>query len=352
MNAPYASFVEQLSSYFYYLYVIPVGYDPKRPVGTGPFAYKSFAPGEQSYFTRYDSYFKSGLPHVDSVTITDFADATSQVNALTSGQIDAAGNIEGAQAKIMKSTAGFRVLSAKTGAMTPFTMRVDRPPFNDVRVRQAFRLIVDRPQLVSSALDGLGTVGNDVSSPYDPAYDKSLKRSQDIEQAKHLLKKAGQEKLTVSVVTAPIALGTVEAAQVFAEQAKAAGVNINVHQVTATEFFGSNYLSWTFSQDWWYYSPYLAQVAQELLPKSPYNETHWRDPHYVALYNEANRTLDINKRYEIEHEMQKIDFEEGGLIIASYNDVNDAYSDKLQGLQPASTGLPLMNYGFDQIWFS
>lgn len=352
METPYASFVEQLASYFYYLYIVPVGYDPKRPIGTGPFVYKSFTPGQQSYFTRNPNYWKTGLPYIDSVTILDFADAASQVNALISSQIDAAGNIEGTQAKTLQSSSGLRVLTSKTGAMTPFTMRVDRPPFNDVRVRQAFRLIVNRPQLIDDALDGYGVVGNDVSSPFDPAYTHSLHVSQDLPKARHLLKLAGQENLSVTLVTSPIALGTVEGATVFAQQAKAAGVNVRVKQVTTTTFFGPDYLSWTFSQDWWYYSPYLAQVAQELLPKSPYNETHWDDPQYVALYNEANRTLDLSKRYEIEHEMQRIDFDSGGLIIASYNDVNDAYSDKLHGFKPARTGIPLMNYGFDQVWFT
>ena len=41
-------------------------------------------------------------------------------------------------------------------------MRVDRPPFNDVNVRQAFRLIVDRQALINVALGGFGTLGNDL----------------------------------------------------------------------------------------------------------------------------------------------------------------------------------------------
>ncbi len=71
-------------------------------------------------------------------------------------------------------------------------MRVDTPPFNDVRVRQAFRLIVDRKQMVEQVLSGQGRVANDMYSPYDPAYDSSLpQRVQDLAQAKSLLKQAG-----------------------------------------------------------------------------------------------------------------------------------------------------------------
>ena len=51
-------------------------------------------------------------------------------------------------------------------------MRVDQAPFNDVNVRQAMRLLVGRPQLIASALDGYATPGSDVFSPYDPNYDR------------------------------------------------------------------------------------------------------------------------------------------------------------------------------------
>src|SRR6516162_11549410 len=68
--------------------VIPVGYDPAHPVGTGAFQLKSFSPGTQSTFVRYGGYWQTGLPYLDEVVITDYADQTSQVNALLAGQVD------------------------------------------------------------------------------------------------------------------------------------------------------------------------------------------------------------------------------------------------------------------------
>ena len=74
-------------------------------------------------------------------------------------------------------------------------MRVDKAPFNDVNVRQAMRLLVNRPQLINSALDGYAVPwAADVFSPYDPDFDTSLHRQQDIPQAKYLLKKAGRSR--------------------------------------------------------------------------------------------------------------------------------------------------------------
>ena len=62
----------------------------------------------------------------------------------------------------------------------------------------------------------------------------------------------------------------------LAEQAAAAGVTINLQQVDPGTFFATGkYLNWTFSQDYYSYTPYLNQVSQSFLgPSSPFNETH------------------------------------------------------------------------------
>src|SRR4029077_18658442 len=122
------------------------------------------------------------------------------------------------------------------------------------------------------------------------------------------------------------ATGTVAMSTVLQQQARAAGVTINLKQVDPTTFFGPNYLHWTFSQDFYNYSPYLAQVAQSMLPTSPFNETHWSDAGYESLYKQANQTLDPAMRRDIEHQMQQIDFNQGGYIIPCFIDSLDAYS--------------------------
>src|SRR5260221_2851745 len=151
MTSPYGSFIDQLA-YWYYLYIVPAGFDPKKPNGTGPFKYQSFTPGQRSVFVRNPSYWKSGLPYVNSVTVIDFSDSASLQNALTTGVVHGAGALEGPQISVLKTTSGVVTVVSHTGAITPFTMRVDQAPFNDVRVRQAMRLLVDRPQLINSAL--------------------------------------------------------------------------------------------------------------------------------------------------------------------------------------------------------
>ncbi len=351
MTTPFASFPEQLASFWFYLYIAPAGFNPAKPNGTGPFVYQSFTPGSRSVFTRNPHYWRTGLPYVDTLTIIDFADNVSLQDALMTGVIQGAGTLDGSQIAVLSTTSGVKTVVSKAGSITPFTMRVDQAPFSDVNVRQALRLLVDRQQLIDSALDGYGTVANDVFSPFDPDFNHAQIREADIPQAKSLLKKAGHDNLSVKLVTSAVATGTVAMATVLAEQAKAAGVTIALDNVPAGTFFGPNYLQWTFSQDYYNYSPYLPQVAYSMLPTSPFNETHNNNPRYTGLYNQANSTFNASLRREILFEMQQIDFTQGGYIIPTYVDSLDAYSTKISGYGPAKVGQPLSNFDFMHFWF-
>jgi peptide/nickel transport system substrate-binding protein len=353
MSRPYASLPEQLAGILT-AQIVPAGFDPakQKPNGTGPFRYTSFTPGQRSVFARNPGYWQHGLPYVDTLAIIDFPDTVSLQDALITGQVHAAGTLEGPQMATLANTSGITPVASPAGTIIPFTMRVDQPPFNDVRVRQAMRMLVDRQQLIDTALDGYGRPASDVFSPYDPDFDHALHREADIPQAKFLLKQAGHEDLTVTLVTSPIATGTVAMATVLAQQARAAGVTIRLQQVPSGTFFGPDYLKWTFAQDFYSYAPYLAQVTLSMLPSSPWDETHFADPAYIRLYAQANTTTSDALRAQIARDMQQIDFDHGGYIISAFIDTLDAYSTKITGYAPSRLGQPLGDYAFARLAFT
>ncbi|HEV7912183.1 MAG TPA: ABC transporter substrate-binding protein, partial [Albitalea sp.] len=310
-----AAFPDDLGQYFNA--IVPTDYDPKKPVGTGPFKFQSFTPGQRSVFVKNPNYWQTGRPYADQLVIIDFTDDTARTNALLGGQVEAINNLPASQVAAIKGNPNLKVLNSPTGAWQPFTMRIDAAPFDDVKVRQAFRLIVDRDQMIQQVLSGFGSVANDLYGRYDPAYAKDLpQRKQDLEQAKSLLKSAGKEGLTVELVTAPVFQGVVEAAQVFAEQAKGAGVNVKVRKVDTGSFYDPDkYLKYPFAQDFWASRAYLAQVAQGDLPNSPFNETHWGKGKFQSLINQARGEVDDAKRADILHQAQQMQYDQGGYII-------------------------------------
>lgn len=351
-HQPYFSFPDTLRDWFYF--IVPEGFNPHKPVGTGPFKFKSFTPGQQSVMVRNENYWNHPRPYVDELTIIDFPDPTARVNALLSGDVDVIDQIPASIVHEISSASNVKALVARdTALFNPITMQVDTPPFNDVRVRQAMRLIANRPQLIEASLGGYGHLSNDLFAIYDPAYDHALpQRHQDIAQAKHLLKKAGHENLHVTLVTGAVANGFVEGAEVFAQQAAAAGVKVSISNLPTSSFYGPTYLHRAFSQDTWTGVPYLTQVAQSMLRTSPYNDTHWYNTRYASLYRQAEAEADLKKRYDIIHEMQTMEWNEGGYLSYAFFGVVDAHRTNVKGLIPSKTGWSLGNYDFTGAYFT
>ena len=357
LKSPDSTVPQTLASYTFGM--VPVGYKayPAEQIGTGPYKLKSFTPGQQSVSERNPNYWRGdGSPWFDTVTIIDFADATAQVNALQGGQIDAMTDLPAAQVAAVQAK-GLKALISQTGGWLPLCMAIDMPPFDDNLVRQAFRYIVDRKAIIDQIASGYGTVANDLYSPFDEGYDKDLpQREQDLDKAKSLLKQAGKEGLKVDLHTTNGASGMVELASVFATQAKGAGVEVTVKN--DPNYYGDSYLKLPFSVDFWGTRGYLNQVQQGSLPTSPYNETHWPPTsgpaaNFGNLYKQALSATDDNKRIEIEHEMQKLEYDYGGYIIPFFNSLIDGYSSKVQGLSPSKGTLNLAGFGhgFRTIWF-
>jgi peptide/nickel transport system substrate-binding protein len=347
-TAPYSIFPAVLCGVYYY--VVPVGFDPKNPVGTGPFKYQSFVPGGESVFVRNDSYWQEGLPYLDEIHITDFSDETSMLNGLLSGQVNLANLGTESEAKQVQGAGGGYVVS-ETGSYVNIVMAVDTAPFDDQRVRTAMRLIVDRPQMNEVVFGGLGAIGNDVFGRFDPLYDQSLpQRAQDLDQAKSLLQQAKADNIQVTLTTGAIGPGAEQIAQVFAQQAKGAGVDVKVQTLTSTAFFADTYLHRSFTQDLWFSKPYLAFVALGTGPNAQYNETHFHDAHYNQLYEEALATTDNAKLTEIVHEMMKIDYDTGGNIIPVFLPSLDCFTKGVQGVVDSTLGIPFNEYDFKTLW--
>lgn len=348
-HSPFSTLVQNLADYD--VYIVHSGYRPKHPDGTGAFMFESFNPGTQSVFTRNPNYWRTGLPYIDKLIISDYIDPTAQFNAFLAGQLDYIDQISNSLVPAATG-AGKAIVRSNGAAFINIVMRVDQPPFTDNRVRLAMKYIANRPEMRKLIFGGYGYLGNDIPAITDPQYDHSIpQRVQDIEQAKSLLKAAGHEHLTEELVTAQLGNGATEQAQLFSEEAVAAGVTIPLDKITPQAFYGPNYLQRIFTQDDWLYGPYFTQVGLAMVPGAPYNETHFDNPRYNALFAEALRTVDMAKQTELAHEMQLIEYQQGGNIIPSFTPYIDAHTASLQGIHGSNIGLPSWAYCFKECWF-
>jgi peptide/nickel transport system substrate-binding protein len=334
LNEPDVFLRETLADYT--ARIVPVGYDPEKPVGCGPFKYQSFTKGKQSVFTRFENYWQEGKPYLDEVQILSFEDDVALVNALLSGQLDVIEGLPLSQTRQIEANPDFTLIRTERPIQwVPIVMRVDAAPYSDVRVRQALRLLVDRPQMVQQVLGGEGEIANDYLFALPTYGDPGLpQRELDVEQAKSLLKAAGQENLSAELVTAPFVPEAVPTAEVFAQQAKAAGINITVRKLDTGSFYGDQFLKRTLTSDYWGAQPYALQADTLLIspPGQPFNETSWSDEDWLKLMRQVYATTDVAKQTELVHECMRIESERGGYLNwgAAYG--FDAANKRVQGL--------------------
>lgn len=348
-ESPYSIFPEALAGQ-YTIAIVPAGYNPKKPVGTGPFKYKSFTPGQQSNFVRYDDYWENGKPYLDSLEVINFADETAQVNALQSGQVDVVDQLSYPSVAPVEGN-GDKVVVSKTAAFVPFTMQTDAAPFSDVRVRQALRLVVNREEFNEQVFGGLGSIGNDVFGSISPAFKSLPQREQDIEQAKSLLQAAGQSDLNVTLYSSATGPGAESGSSVFASQAKAAGVTVNIKTQPTTQFWGQSYSKVPFAVSVWTVASYLVEASQGLAKGAPFDETHQSDPHWQSNYNLALRTVNNAQREEVVEELMKFDYEQGGYIIPVEYPSIEGMTPQVNGITENISGYPLNGgRGLQDIW--
>jgi peptide/nickel transport system substrate-binding protein len=200
--------------------------------GTGPFKLKENRGAAGLTFEANPDYW-GGKPSIDTITWQILEDQ-ARATALQSGQIDLAVQLsyQGAQ------QVGSKAIPLRQPTHRYLHMNTTKEPFNDPRVRQAFALALNRPQIAQGLWGKFAEIGND--SPLWPGYvyvDKSVpQRKQDIAKAKALLKAAGKENLKVTL-SCYRAFEMPDYAQRVAQALKAIGVDCSVKVYTSAQYF-------------------------------------------------------------------------------------------------------------------
>jgi peptide/nickel transport system substrate-binding protein len=326
--------------------IVPTDYHPvTNPVGAGPFKYKDFRPGERSLFVRHENYFLNGQPYPDELEILDFKDQTSRFAALVSGQIHLANAVSPDQIALFRDNPRARLLVSPTYAWNGFYLNTAKKPFDDIRVRQAFRLLVDRGELVKRVFNGEGRIANDLYAAHDPTFNHDIpQRLHDPDGARRLLREAGVGKLSLELVTN--AAGS-NAAVVFAEQARRFDIDLHIRQVDEATYNGSEKADWAISTGGSLGLPYLAAAVSIDGPLAVANRSNFYDARFHDLIHQALKEPDVERQKTIVHEAQRIQHERGSLLIWGFANALDGVS-PLVGIQAERSHFP--TWRFDRLW--
>jgi len=345
LKYPTVTFPEALTSPT--MAIVPADFDPAKPIGSGPFVLASNDPGVQLSFTANADYF-GGAPAASELEVKSFPDSASAASALTAGQIDVDASLDPSLVDTVKTAEGYQVFDYATSGSLTWVMNTKQKPFDDPAVRQALRLAVDRQQLIDQVYNGYGTLGNDVFNPFDPMYNSGLaQRTYDPEAAKKLLTDAGYTlPVKVELVGTNNQPTSERQNQALVQQAKAAGFDVEYKFVDSATFYGDAYGTYPLSLSYWGFLGIFDQAAFTVTKTAPYNSSHWVNPEFDKLYNEAITTVEDTKRKELVAGMQQIEYDSGAYIVPLFLSTVVGLSDKVTGAQAYPNSDGAFGYNF------
>ncbi|PDT14779.1 ABC transporter substrate-binding protein [Rhizobium sp. J15] len=327
--------------------------DFSKANGTGAFVREVFEPGVRSVGIKNKNYWKSG-PNVDSFEYFAISDDNARVNALLSGDIQLAASINPRSMRLIESQgAGFVLSKTTSGNYTNLNIRLDMEPGSKQAFIEGMKYLVNREQIVKSALRGLGEVGND--QPVSPANfyrDASLKpKSFDPDKAKSLFQKAGVLGQSIPIIASEAANSSIDMAMIIQAAGAEIGMKLDVQRVPSDGYW----------DNYWLKAPvHFGNINPRPTPDilfsllyasdAPWNESQYKSEKFDKMLVEARGLLDQEKRKTIYNEMQGMVAEQAGTIIPAYISNVDATSAKLKGLEPNPLG-GQMGYAFaEYVW--
>lgn len=164
-----------------------------QPVGTGPYKLESWAKGSHLVLARWEGYRDVTAIALRRVTIRFISDAAAQVAALLAGDVDLFPRVSAARSLAQfRADKRFQVLVGGSRAKTIVAINNKKKPLDDVRVRRAIAMAIDRKQVIDGVADGFGTPIGSFYVPGAPGYvDLTAVNAYDPDKARALLKEAG-----------------------------------------------------------------------------------------------------------------------------------------------------------------
>ena len=219
-----------------------------------------------------------------------------------------------------------------------FIMHCNTAPFDNKDLRLALKYAINRQELVDKILDGFGSVGNDIpiNKAY-PLFDATLpQREFSLEKAAEHYKASGHDGSPIEMIVADGAFpGAVDAAALFQQTAKAAGIPLEIKRVPDDGYWSDVWNVKPFCASYWGGRPVQDQMySTAYVSTADWNDTKFSNKEFDDLVLQARSETDLAKRKELYSKIAKILWEEGGVICPMFNDWVEAHSEAIAGWLP------------------
>lgn len=336
--------------------------------GTGPFRHVSRRDKEVWIMERNPDYWNKGLPYVDRLEVYHMFPFSAELGAaFLSGKVDYARLMDPVSWRRAKEMPGVSAAAFNQSVIQAFWTNMKRKPLADARVRRAIHLAMDRDALVEVVKDTAPMQIGGFVYPFHPystpvsELRKKLGYQQDItpavQEARRLMKEAGYGqgikgldfvvrdintfKLWAVAIQAMLKehinvetnLRTVQTS-VWFDEAGAGNFDLAISAIVSTLMDPSDYFSA------WYG------------PNGPQNYSGWTNEQFHTLAKQIERELDGNKRKALVQQAEGILEQDPPLIPVAYEQIYDAWYNKVRGQNPSTYFGIYDVVRWDQVWLA
>ncbi len=332
---------------------------PLHPVGTGPYKLEKFDVGQQVVLVRNDDYWK-GRPNLDKLVFRTIPEDGARVAALETGEVDAMIPIPATDVPRLKQQKGLQIVSKPIITMVYIGFNLTKAPFDDLKVRQALSMAIDRKGIVDGILGGFATVADSpmgkgtfgyAPSPtydYDPAKAKAtLAEAGWKPNATGIMEKNGRPLKFTLWTPQDLYLKDVAIAQAAQDQMKAVGADVDIKKVEAANWFTTLKVpaqQAPYDMFMWSLTPSTGDGFQQLnelsmsdpdtsKPPMAWNLSHYNNPKVDDLIRQAGSTTDQEKRKAVLKEAQATIMQEAPLVFLYSLNYVYGNKDTVQGIK-------------------
>lgn len=312
----------------------------RNPVGLGPWVFNEWVTGQSVSFIRNKDYQwgpsfyeNKGSPHLDELIFKFIPDYQTRITALDSNSIDMALYVDAKDIQKYLDDDGFEVIELDIPALgLLIEMNLESEKLQDVNVRKALNLAIDKNVFIQAVLHGHGEVAHGPLPPSLFGYDEEIENygyKYDKEQAIALLEKSGWNKNNNGMMEKngeelSLELSIYEphqqSAQIFQQMLKEIGVDITIQMMersTLDEMAGEGDYELK-TMDYGHVDPEILFMLFHSSQIGGMNLTQANNPELDKLLEQGNTEMDLQKRKEIYADAQKV-ISDGAYIIPVYS---------------------------------
>ncbi|OGX26341.1 MAG: peptide-binding protein [Omnitrophica WOR_2 bacterium RIFCSPHIGHO2_02_FULL_45_21] len=340
----------------------------RHPVGSGPYRFKAWKAQEKIELTANKEYFEKA-PYISRSIYRVIPDEATLFLELQAQGVDSSGLTPLQYRKLSETNffkQNYRKFRLESFSYTYLGFNLNNPLFKDKRIRQALNYAIDKNEIISGVLLGLGRITTGPFVPESWAYNHNIRPLEfSPQKAKELLAECGwldHDKdgwldkegmgFEFTIITNQGNLERQRVGEIIQARLAALGIKVKLKVVEWSVFlsefidkrhFEAVLLGWALGREPDNYDIWHSSKMKE----GEFNFIGYSNPEVDRLLDEARKTFEQNKRKEAYHRIQEIIYEEQPCVFLYVPDALPIISSRFEGIQPAPIGI---GYNFIQWW--